>query len=161
MSASHTDSSTVAIPWFNNIWLNDASTESSSATPCRHARLTPQSTSSSRHTMSTLSAFDRMSLCSIPSSARQCSAQELPCVKSNSTSHEHLAVSANSDLDSGADLMLHMRFLHITSGGQLRLASHRRPKLRSDRANTTGSIDKRNIATQGFRQTIRDVYRTR
>lgn len=161
MSTSHADTSTVAIPWFNNIWLNDNSAEAAPSTPCRRQRPTSQSASSSLHTISTMSAIDRISVCSVPSSARQCSAQELGCATSSSASYDQLSTQQKSIPEPGRDFALQMRLLQMKSVGQghsnkalIRLA------MRADRAKTTGSINRHRMTIQENGTTAADIYRT-
>lgn len=136
MAPAQLDSSTVAIPWFNNIWLNDTAqrrtttTTTTPTTPNPSNPLAYQTTasrqsvrSSSRQTVSSLSAAERFSLCSLPSTAtctaRQ-SAQDILRTLSDSNSSDYptnpaIAVSMASQREHDAHLALQMRILQMSS----------------------------------------------
>lgn len=108
-----------------------------------------------------MSALDRISVCSIPSSVRQCSAQELEGTISNSVSRDQLSVQQKRNPESGKDFALEMRLSQLKSGGQghsdkalIKVA------IRTVRAKTTGSINEHRTAMQENRTTAADIYRT-
>lgn len=156
MSNSVADAPTVAIPWFNNIWLDDAAsghrrptapaTTATSSSSCRGSRSRQSTHSSSRHTVSTMSAIDRISLCSLPSTVRQCSAQDILRTLSDSQSSDlinapipHPAVAVTL-AEPEVRLALQMKLLHMRSA---------RAKDRRTRTTSAVAASLRNTSSKG------------
>lgn len=141
--------STVAIPWFTNIWVNEGivqprqtprPTPTPSASVSRSPSQTsaptsneptirlrsrsepspalsqPHSHSSSHQTISTMSAVDRVSLCSLPSTVHQCSAQDILRTLSDSNSAQDLnTIPVVAETDTQLALQMHLLRMRSTS----------------------------------------------
>lgn len=152
----------MGIPWFNNIWLNDTPRSRASAQRAAHPPGTTAGSyrptqsrqdihSSSYQTVSTMSAVDRVSLCSLPSIATaRCSAQDLESVLqtlSQSNSSDFLAApiphSGMSLADPDTKVSLHLRLLQLRSA-ELRAVELRKARMKSRAVKVSSAA---NIAT--------------